>query len=182
MSESHELARQLADAVHQGFLAFNPPAEMRQGRQERVEVGVARVAALKEALVEGFRGRGEPQFEEIETSSLMSVALKGRAFDITSYSAHEQIVAPLAKWEFDVLPVRPGMQTLTLSVDLRIALPGLAELGSGYRSVPVLQRAIRIRVDMGYGTRRFVASNWQWLIATVIGLAGAITAWITLVH
>jgi len=35
---------------------------------------------------------------------------------------------------------------------------------------------------MSYGTRRFIANNWQWLIATILGLGGAVAAWVTLVH
>jgi hypothetical protein len=178
----YELAGELADAVHRGFLVFNPPADMRQGRKERVEVGIARVAALKKALEVGLRGRGAPQWEEIETSASMVVLLEGEAFQIKGYGTSEQIVTKTAKWEFDVLPLRSGMQTLTLCVSLHIALPGLAHLGSGYRSVPVLERQVRIRVDLVYASRRFAAANWQWLIGTVVGLAVSITAWITLVR
>lgn len=165
-----------------GFVVFNPPSEMQQGKQERVEVGVTRAAVLKEVLAASFRGHGGLQFEEIETSSVMGVALKGHAFDITSYSAPEQIVMPQAKWEFDVLPIRAGRHTLTVNIRLQIALPGHPEFGIRDRSVPVLQRTVRIRVDLGYNARRFAVGNWQWLIATVIGLAGAITAWVELVH
>ena len=47
-------------------------------------------------------------------------------------------------------------------------------------SVPVLERSVRVRIDPVYGSRQFVGRNWQWLIATSAGLAGAITAWIKL--
>jgi hypothetical protein len=156
---------------------------MRQGDADRVEVGIARSAALRQTLLEGLRGRGLPQFEAIETSSLMSVELKGGdAFKITSYSESEQAVDLNARWEFDVLPVRSGVQTLVLCVCLRVPLAEFAELGSGRKSVPVLERAIRIRVNVPYSTRRFLTSNWQWLVATAVGLGGGIAAWITLVH
>jgi len=52
----------------------------------------------------------------------MSVEFKGDAFQITSYSTPEQVVAPTARWEFDVLPVRAGLQTLILCVCLRVPL------------------------------------------------------------
>jgi hypothetical protein len=173
----------LRTAAHRGLLVFNPPEEMRQGDADRVEVGIARSAALRQTLLEGLRGRGLPQFEAIETSSLMSVELKGGdAFKITSYSESEQAVDLNARWEFDVLPVRSGVQTLVLCVCLRVPLAEFAELGSGRKSVPVLERAIRIRVNVPYSTRRFLTSNWQWLVATAVGLGGGIAAWITLVH
>jgi hypothetical protein len=176
------LSRTVRSLVRQGLLVFNPPEEMRQGISDRIEVGIARSADFREALSDGLRGRGQPRYEEIETSSLMTVELRGDAFQVTSYSPPEQVVAPTARWEFDVRPIRAGQQTLTLCVCLRLTAPELAPLGGGHRSVPVLERSIRIRVSMAYSTRRFVAGNWQWLIATVAGLGGGIAAWIALFH
>jgi serine/threonine protein kinase len=176
------LSRTVRSLVQQGLLVFNPPEEMRQGITDRIEVGIARSADFREALSEGLRGRGQPRYEEIETSSLMTVELRGDAFQVTSYSTPEQVVAPAARWEFDVRPTRAGQQTLTLCVCLRLTGREFDPLGGGRRSVPVLERSIRIRVSMAYSTRRFVAGNWQWLIATVAGLGGGIAAWIALFH
>jgi hypothetical protein len=36
------IGRVVRETVHPGLLAFNPPAEMQQGRAERIEVGIAR--------------------------------------------------------------------------------------------------------------------------------------------
>jgi hypothetical protein len=155
---------------------------MIQGRKERVEVGIARSSELCQALAAGLRGRGELQFEEVDTSSFMGVELKGAAFGITPLSPLEQLVAPLARWEFDVIPSRAGHQTLTLCISLRIDVTNSGLTSGGRIAVPVLERDIRIRVDVVYGTRRFVAANWQWLIVTAAGLGGAIAAWITLFH
>jgi len=52
----------------------------------------------------------------------------------------------------------------------------------GRIAVPVLERDIRIRVVVRYGARRLVTNNWRWLIATVLGLGGALAAWIALVR
>jgi hypothetical protein len=179
---AHWAATAAQAAVRRGLLAFNPPAEMRQGRSDRVEVGIARSAALWDTLVEGMRGRGDPQFEEISTSTVMSVELKGDAFQVTGYSATEQVVAPTARWEFDVRPVQAGRQTLILCVCLSVALPGFHHAEGGRISVPVVERSIRIRVSVSYGARRFLAGNWQWLVGTAIGLGGGVAAWIALFH
>jgi hypothetical protein len=155
---------------------------MLQGRKERVEVGIARSPELREALTAGLRGRGAPQFETVTTSAHMGVELKGSSFEIVPFSPLEQLVAPTARWEFDVLPNRAGRQTLTLCVNLSIE-PGHSPAAAGGRiAVPILEREIRIRVDVGYGTRRFITGNWQWLIATILGLGGALAAWLALVH
>ena len=96
--------------------------------------------------------------------------------------AQAQVVAPTTRWEFDVVPRRAGVHTLTLCVCLFVAVAGLTETGEGLISEPVLERSVRVRVNVGYNTRRFVTANWQWLIATAVGLAGGISAWIALVH
>ncbi len=173
------MSRAIQAAVKPGLLMFNPPAEMIQGERERVEVGIARSRQLSEALTAGLRGHGKPQFEVVSTSSLMGVELKGNSFDITAFSPVEQLVTPKARWEFDVRPLRAGNQTLTLCVSMRVDSP--ASIG-GRIAIPVLERDIRIHVDIGFSTRRFVTANWQWLIATVVGLGGALVAWITLFH
>jgi hypothetical protein len=176
------VSRAVREVVRPGLLAFNPSAEMIQGRKERVEVGIARSSELRQALAAGLRGRGEPQFEEVDTSPLMGVELKGAAFEITPLSPLEQLVAPLARWEFDVTPSRAGHQTLTLCISLRVDVINSGLTSGGRIAVPVLERDIRIRVDVAYGARRFVAANWQWLIVTAAGFGGTIAAWITLFH
>jgi hypothetical protein len=158
---------------------FNPPAEMNQGRGERMEVGIARSPELREALAAGLRGHGTPQFEEVSTSPFMGVELRGTSFEITSFSPPEQLVAPTARWEFDVRPNRAGYQTLILCVSLRVDSPAAT---GGRIAIPVLEREIKIRVDIGFSTRRFVTTNWQWLIATIAGFGGALVAWIELFH
>ena len=164
-------------ALKPGLLTFNPPPVMMQGQWERVEVGIARSAEFREALTVGLRGRGEPQFEPINTSSVMGVELSGPAFMVRSFSPAEQLVPQTARWEFDVRPVRAGRQTLTLCVSMRIDSPL-----TGHIAVPVLERDIRIRVAVGFSARRFLVENWQWLIATGLGIGGVIAAWATLFH
>lgn len=176
------VSRAVRAAVRPGLLAFNPPKEMIQGRKERVEVGIARSPELREALISGLRGRGEPRFETVATAAHMCIELKGPAFEIIPFSPLEQLVAPTARWEFDVLPCRAGRQTLTLCVSLRLEPERSQGPASGQIAIPVLEREILIRVDVGYGTRRFIENNWQWLIATIVGLGGGVAAWITLVH
>ena len=173
------ISRVVRDTVHPGLLAFNPPAEMQQGRADRIEVGVARSPELRDALTTGFRGRGLPEVVHVDAAPLMGVELRGSSFEIEPLSPPEQLVVPLARWEFDVTPLRSGSQTLALCVTIRIDSPFLT---GGQIAVPVFERHIRIKVDVVYGTRRFVANNWQWLVGTAVGLGGGIAAWISLVH
>ncbi len=113
---------------------------------------------------------------------LMGVELRGSSFAIEAFSPPEQVVAATARWEFDVRPLRAGLQTLTLCVSMRIE--GLAPPpgASGRIGVPVLERQVRIRVSVGYATRTFLVSNWRWLIGTGVAIAAAAAAWGAIVH
>jgi len=154
---------------------------MRQGCVKRVEVAIARSRELDGALLAGLRSSGVNRMEDIDTSRLMGVDLIGANFEITSLSAPdgEQLVSPTAHWEFDIRAKRSGMQTLQLVVWMGILLPNRP---GGRRAVPVLERKVHVRVDPIYGTRQFVAHNWQWLVGSVIAAGGGVTAWVELVH
>lgn len=144
-----------------------------------MEVTIARSTAMDSKLREGLRGRGPVRMADVETSPFMSVELLGENFQVTPLTAREQLLRPTARWEYDVLPRRPGNQKLQLSVMMRIPLH---ERPDEKVSVPVLEYGVRVSVDPVYGARHFVSKNWQWLVATVAGLAGVITAWLKLFH
>jgi len=120
----------------------------------------------------------------------MTVELSGRSFKVETLSPAEQLVPEIAPWEsadrpipavafweFNVMPYRAGIQTLVLAVSMRIDSPKAA---GGRMPVPVLEREIKIRVDISFSTRRFLVNNWQWLIATSVTLGGALAAWVAL--
>lgn len=172
------VSRAVREVIQTGPLMFSVPTEMIQGQKERVEVRIARSAGLREALISDLHGRGEPQFEEIDTSLYMEVKLSGSAFEITSQSPPEQLIIPKpARWDFDVLPCRAGHQTITLSVNMRVEAKGIVR---GRRAVSVLDKQIHIKVNIGFAARRFATNNWQWLIPVVLTLAGTIAAWIAI--
>lgn len=170
------LERAAREAVKPGILMFNVPAKMTQGGKELVEVKIARPATLRDELLTGLRGQGEPQFEEIETSLYMEVKLSGPTFKVTSHSPSKQLIIPTpACWEFDVMPYRAGRRQITLNVSMRIEAEGIV---GGRRGVSVLEKQIDVQVNIRYATVRFVAGNWQWLIPTALALAGTIAAWL----
>jgi hypothetical protein len=168
--------RAVRAAIKTGLLMFNVPADMIQGKEEQVEVKIARSTDLHTALVTGLLGRGVPEFEEIDTSLYMEVRLLGPTFEIKSNSLPEQLILPTpACWNFDVLPCRAGNRTITLIVNLRVEAEGIV---GGRRSVSVLERTVDVEVNLGFATRRFVANNWQWLIPTILTLGGTVAAWL----
>jgi hypothetical protein len=114
----------------------------------------------------------------IDTSPVMSVECRGDGLAVKPLSASKQVVTSGALWEFDVFAQSPGLRTLLLLVNLHLPVSGLPELG---RSVPSLEHKIDVEVSPFYSAGVFWLHNWQWVLATFIGLGGAITAWLKLI-
>ena len=166
--------------IDKGSLLFNPPQRMRQGRIERIEVAVGRTKDFDEDLRRTVRNPGTGDVEDIETSPFMAVELRGEAFEITPLhvgGGGEQVLHPTALWEFDVLPRRSGAHKLQVCVAMRIPIPNR---GDERVSVPVVERDVRVSVDPRYGAKQFLRENWQWCLATLAGLGGALAAWFKL--
>jgi RNA polymerase sigma-70 factor, ECF subfamily len=164
-----------AQLVHPGRLLFNPPDRMILGRTDRVEVRLIRTAERDSELLRDLKGRGDPQLEGIPTAPLMAVTLKGDGFRVTSYSDEEQAVTQdeASLWEFDVQALRRGAQRLAMCVSLRIPVPGHP---LERKSVPVRETTIKVSVDAPVLVARFVSSNWQWVVGTIIATAGVVVA------
>ena len=171
----------LSTYVQQGRLLFSPPTQMRQGRTERVKVAIAQHGGLDAQLRALAQGPEDAAIHDVETTPFMEVDLQGSAFSIVSLQAGdtaEQLLRPTALWQFDITPERRGTHPLRLRVAMRIPLPE----GDERVSLPALERTIRVRVDAAYSGRRFVRAHWQWVVATLAGLGGAIGAWIKLLQ
>jgi hypothetical protein len=167
--------------VKRGRMVFNPPETMHLGAASRVEVRITRSTELDDVITSDLRGAAPPQLETIPTSVYMGVSLQGAGFDVAAFSDEEQVVtdSDATTWEYEVVARKRGTQTLVLSVSLRIPVAGEPDRR---RSVPVLERRIEVEVTKLELVGAFAKSNWQWIAGTVIGLAGAIAAWETLIR
>jgi hypothetical protein len=167
--------RAFTELVQPGRLLFNPPDQMRLGDTERIEVRLTRTLRLDAELLKHLRGHGKPQMEEVPTSPLMAVALKGDGFQITSYSDEEQSVAKdgITTWEFDIRALKRGQQRLVISVSLRIPVAGQP---LERKSIPVREATIDVQVGAPALIGHFVAANWQWFVGTLIAIAAVLVA------
>lgn len=158
--------------LKRGRILFNVPVTMTVARKERIEVRVARSPTVP--LSPSLRGSGPP-IEEVlpKVSTFMSVDLRGQDFAIESLSPTEQPVSSddFAQWEWDVTPKASGTKSLHIVVNVRVPLPdGRSEERIG---VPVYDREVAVRANPGYNFREFLR-NWQWIVGTLIALAGVI--------
>ena len=150
-----------------GKILFNPPEVMKVGVKERVEVRISKT--ITEDLTKGLRGRGVAQIEGIRVGTFMKVRLTGDNFNIKVLSHEEQLVSGegFTQWDFDVVPLKSGIQSLLLTVTVRIKIPNYGEERKDY---PVFERKITVEVNPIYSITNFIEKNWQWIITTVIGL------------
>jgi len=164
-----------AELVEPGRLMFNPPNHMQLGQTERVEVRLTRGLDLDAELLKHLRGRGEPQLEEIQTTSLMAITLKSDGFQITAYSDEEQVLTrnDVTTWEFDIQAIKSGPQRLVLCASLRIPAAGQT---FKQKSIPVREFIIDVEARRPVLIAHFVSANWQWFIGTAIAIAAVIVA------
>lgn len=160
-----------------GKILFNPPQEMQVGVRDRIEVRIAKT--ITEDLSLELKGRGVPQIEEIRVGTFMKVRLMGNNFDIKPLSHKEQLVAGegFTQWDWDVVPLKSGMQSLLLVVTVRIKIPNYDEERKDY---PVFERQIKVKVNLIYSISSFVYSYWQWIAGTITstGIIGWFIKWI----
>jgi len=156
-----------------GRILFNPPKEMKAAVVERVEVRIAKT--ITEDLTIGLRGRVEPKIEDIRVGTSMKARLTGDNFGITSPSTENQLVTGtgFTHWEWDVTPLKSGIQRLLLTVTVRIKIPNYDEEEKDY---PVFEREIKVKVNLIHSIKNFVRSYWQWIVAMIV--SSGIIGWI----
>lgn len=156
-----------------GRILYNPPSEMKVGVKDRIEVRISKNQI--EDLTRGLEGAGVPKIENLRAGDSMKVRLTGDGFEIAALDSDEQLVSDdgFTQWCYDVTPVHSGDRVLSLIVTVRIAVPGVPD---AVRDYAPFTRTIHVHVNPVYSTARFVQSNWQWLVGTLV-IPLAVLAW-----
>ncbi|TCM46886.1 zinc ribbon domain-containing protein [Kribbella sp. VKM Ac-2568] len=158
--------------VRLGALGIDVPP-LRQGRSDIVRVVISRGQKADGIIAALVADSQVPAIEVINTSAVMVVDLMGRSFRVERLNPPEgeQIVSDTATWDFDVLPLIAGKQSLTVSASMRVPVPGHGERAV---SVPSLTREFTIQIDRLYAGRTFVQRNWQWVGTSVLAAAAVV--------
>jgi hypothetical protein len=156
-----------------GRILYNPPDTMRVGVTERIEVRISKDQL--QDLAKNLSGRGSPKVEDIRVGSFMKLRLIGERFEIIGFDSEEQLVADdeYSQWCYDVTPVLSGDQKLSLIAMVRIVVPGAP---AAVKDHPTLDRVIHVRVNPMFSAGRFMRSNWQWILGTLV-LPVSVWAW-----
>jgi hypothetical protein len=84
--------------------------------------------------------------------------------DQSTQQPHQYLrAAQVARWDFDVRPLRPGRRVMRVLVSLRIMVEGKDELVD----LPSYEREILVRVAPLHVTAEFCGKNWQWIAGSV---------------
>jgi len=151
-----------------GSILYNPSSEMQIGEMERVEARIAKNDYQNFDI--NLKGKGMPHIDRLKVSSNMIIHIDGDdAFNIQELFAKTDmvIVGDYTQWEWNVTPLKSGIQTLSLSVDAVIEMPFLPDKT---KHISTLERKIRVKVNPKYQATCFIKHYWQWIIATSIAL------------
>jgi len=156
--------------TQKGEFAFDVPPKIKQGKQERVEVRIAKDTgqAIEDILRVNLRPTA--QVEQIQVAPFMIVRLKGvkdSSFEVVPLTDERQAVggSGYTTWAWSVIPQESGQQTLYLTVGTRFKLPNQTEES---KFAPLYQRSITVDVDRIYATKRFISVNWQVLTVSIL--------------
>lgn len=154
------------DALPMGQVLFQHPAEMEVKKAETLRVRISQ--SVLEDLAHGLEAGGVKEQDRIPVSASMRVSLFGEPyFVVKPLSEEEQIVAKkgFSEWAFTVIPQKRGKWPLHLQVSAVIHAPWG---GDKFRTYPVKDEVIQVKVTFWGAVGDFVADNWQWLWTTVL--------------
>jgi hypothetical protein len=153
--------------IQTGSVLWNIPDEMRVGERERIEIRVGDAKVAEAQLLAGLRGRGLPQIDTLEVSRLMRVTLVSddKDFSVQALSNLDQYIreAQVARWDFDITPLRSGQRTLRILVSIRVRVEGKDEL----IDLPSYECDVHVRVAPFHTARLVCRKNWQWIASSI---------------
>jgi len=157
----------LPKPIQTGSVLWNIPDEMQVGERERIEIRVGDTKVADAQLLAGLRGRGLPQIDTLEVSRLMRVTLMSddKDFSVQALSNLDQYIreAQVARWDFDITPLRSGQHTLRILVSIRVRVEGKDEL----IDLPSYECEVDVRVSPFHTVRLFCRKHWQWIASTI---------------
>jgi hypothetical protein len=155
-----------------GNLAYSTPAKMKTGQTQQVTARIAAASVPASELTNGLPGEQKNVITPLKISTKMKMTLSGPDFTITPLSPVEQFVdneSP-TQWQWDVKPNKAGK--------LHLRLAAVVELKEISKEFETIDREIAVQVDPVDEVSAFWKGNWQWIIATLTALVGAIWRWL----
>jgi len=165
------MARDELEKLSQERLVLNAPDQMTAGVHERIEAHVTE--NLPEDFVARLKALGITDPDDIRFGSSMKARLAGDGFDIALLGDEEKPVSGEGStpWVWDVRPVRAGVQTLLLTVTIKVKIPGN---GDERKELPAFTKPVTVAPSPLYSTVRFIRARWPWFIGGFFTVALAV--------
>jgi hypothetical protein len=161
------------ESITQGKIAFVFPDTMTVGQNRVCSLLIAKELSQSElAQLAKF----DPQkVEDANVGTYMQAKLSGEAFAIHGLSEEKQFVRDQGwtQWEWDVTPQKAGLQTLEITVTIRLKLPKSEE----YYSLPSFAKNIDVAVNLPHLVWKIVqngakAGGENWKELSTLGFLG----------
>ena len=158
-------------SFEKGGISYHVPPKMRQGKEEKIQVRIAKNTNEKLLTFITHNLRPTVKVHQLRVAPYMTVQLQdtsnGSTFQIVPLTADKQSLVGdgYASWAWSVMPLESGQHALYLSVGTQFKIP------NNYVETefePLYVRSINVQPDRVYQTKRFVLGNWQWLIAALL--------------
>lgn len=164
--------------LSKGHVVYNLPAQMKVGREERIEVIIA--GEIIEDLTQYLAEKGKfIKLKNVQVSPEMEVHLEGKNdFKVYPISPLKQaIIEDSTEWVWKVIPISNGSKKLTLSINAVLEI-------RGFRNVPRTlcdnDKEINVKVNTTYQLSKFIVKYWRWICTTILAMIGIIISWIKL--
>lgn len=155
-----------------GLIAYSVPSEMQVGEEYSVKVRISKQND-KTVLLVGDReipisdNLDSVRVETITVSPIMSASLLSskKDFEITPLSTEIQNIDQdgYTEWEWNVIPLQDGENSLKLNVKIRIKEDG----NDYYKDITVFQRKIKVKSNLGSSIKDLISNNWEWFMGVI---------------
>lgn len=159
------VVEEIVSNLEWGNIAFDTPKKIKFEEPKTIELLLSPTKTVQE-LQSSLKSHEQTESARIQISNRMEADLSGLGFKIEALVPQEQAVyrGKTTQWKWEVTPTKDGDQNLYLTLS--------AIINVSNQKVPLVIRTfdktIKVEVSVGQRISTFVASNWQWLWASIL--------------
>ena len=155
--------------VGPGETEFSPPSVMKVGSGEKVYVGVSK--SLSEKISSRLKSLRLKEARRVIVGSLINVRLSGVNFDVkqTKSSTPSTGKNGERRWEWDVVPLKSGVQSLLISITFNLDIPGQ---GIKRKEIPLIERVVDVKPNPLYSVYSFLRAYRGIIVSFALILGG----------
>ena len=152
-----------------GTVAFSTPDRMRLSESRVLGLLISPTLTAEQLAIDlrnRLRGSDEIRSESLQLAPQMEAHIRGDAFEIEQLTPVRQAVGKgtPTEWRWNITARKSGTHPLHLAISAVLIVEG----DRVPRLINVLDRAIEVEITPWQRIQQFSASNWQFIIGTVL--------------